>query len=130
MAIQIEALDHLVLTVSNIETSCRFYRDVLGMEIVTFGTGRKALRFGQQKINLHRYQHEFEPKVKKPIPGSADLCLVSHHPVSAVIDFLRDAQVDVEEGPVKRTGARGEITSVYIRDPDGNLIEICHYAHE
>ena len=121
---QLERLDHLVLTVASIEATCAFYARVLGMDIVTFGQGRKALRFGQQKINLHEAGREFDPKAAAPTPGSGDLCFISATPLDAVLDHLAACGVAVEEGPVRRTGAVGALRSVYIRDPDGNLIEI------
>lgn len=121
---QIERLDHLVLTVANIEVTCEFYTRVLGMEVVTFGINRKALAYGQQKINLHEYGKEFEPKAVLPTPGSADLCLISLTPMREIIRHLEDQQVTIIEGPAPRTGATGLIESVYFRDPDGNLIEV------
>jgi catechol 2,3-dioxygenase-like lactoylglutathione lyase family enzyme len=124
----IEAIDHVVLTVKDIDETCAFYALALGMSVTTFGAGRKALSFGEQKINLHQYGKEFEPKAKKPTPGSADLCFVTAVPVSQVIEHLRANGVEVLEGPVPRTGALGAITSVYFRDPDGNLIEVSNYA--
>ncbi|MEK5640757.1 VOC family protein [Paenibacillus sp. FSL R5-0378] len=120
-------LDHLVLTVSNIDQTCEFYSRVLGMRTVTFGEGRKALHFGQQKINLHEAGKEFEPKAKTPMPGTADLCFITDDPIPDVIRHLEYCNVMIEEGPVLRTGALGSITSVYLRDPDGNLIEISKY---
>jgi len=120
----VEALDHLVLTVADIDATCAFYERVLGMTPVTFAGGRRALAFGGQKINLHQAGAEFEPKAARPTPGSADLCLLVSGPIDAVVDHLAAERVAVEEGPVARTGARGPITSVYLRDPDGNLIEI------
>ncbi|ARV45852.1 glyoxalase [Bacillus subtilis] len=123
----IKRLDHLVLTVQNLQETIDFYTSVLGMEEETFGEGRKALHFGNQKINLHEAGHEFEPKAKHPLPGSADLCLISDEPISKVLEHLKKTNVNVEEGPVKRTGALGPILSVYIRDPDQNLIEISEY---
>jgi len=123
----IEAIDHIVLTVKDIDATCAFYTQVLGMRITTFGGGRKALSFGTQKINLHLYRHEFEPKAQKPAPGSADLCFVTAVPVSEVIEHLRVSGVEILEGPVQRTGATGAIMSVYFRDPDGNLIEVSNY---
>lgn len=123
----ISHLDHLVLTVKNINTTCTFYSQVLGMEIVTFGEGRKALRFGHQKINLHEVGKEFEPKAEKPSSGSADLCFITDNPLSDVVEHFNQLGVSIEEGPIKRTGAIGPITSVYIRDPDGNLIEVSNY---
>ena len=124
---RIDRLDHLVLTVRDPDATCAFYARVLGMEVVTFGGGRKALRFGQQKINLHQAGHEFEPKAATPTPGSADLCLIAALPLSAVIAHLTTERVTVLEGPVERTGAIGPIRSVYFRDPDGNLIEVSRY---
>ena len=125
---KIDALDHLVLTVADIDASCAFYERVLGMRTVSFGAGRKALAFGTQKINLHRHGHEFEPKAERPTPGSADLCFVTATPLAEAMAHLRSCGVELLEGPVPRTGARGPIVSVYFRDPDRNLIEICNYA--
>ena len=125
---KIERLDHLVLTVADIAKTCEFYEKVLGMETVTFGAGRKALSFGQQKINLHQAGKEFEPKAVRPTPGSGDLCFITSTPVAAVIVHLKTAGVAIEEGPVARTGATGPIQSVYFRDPDGNLIEVSNYV--
>lgn len=122
--IRIDHLDHLVLTVASIDESCDFYARVLGMGIETFGEGRKALTFGNQKINLHRAGHEFEPKAERPTPGSADLCFISGRPLEGIIAHLRAEGVAIEEGPVRRTGATGPILSVYFRDPDSNLIEV------
>lgn len=124
---QIKSLDHFVLTVRDIDVTCRFYSSVLGMEVQTFGESRKALQFGQQKINLHVYGREFEPKALKPTPGSADLCFITETPLKQVIEHLEKNNVTVSEGPVSRTGAVGEILSVYFRDPDGNLIEVSNY---
>ncbi len=122
--IKIERLDHLVLTVADIERTARFYVDVLGMEDQTFGEGRRALRFSGQKINLHQRGQEFEPKAARPTPGSADLCFIASAPIDAVVAHLQALGVIIEEGPVKRTGAISPLMSVYVRDPDGNLIEI------
>ena len=127
---QIERLDHLVLTVADIEATCAFYSRVMGMGVVTFGSRRKALVFGQQKINLHEYGKEFEPKASLPTKGSADLCFVASTPISEVVQHLHTEQVDIIEGPVERTGAIGKLTSVYFRDPDGNLVEVSNYAQE
>jgi catechol 2,3-dioxygenase-like lactoylglutathione lyase family enzyme len=125
---QILRLDHIVLTVTDIEATCRFYQQVLGMEVVTFAGGRNALSFAQQKINLHQQGKEFEPKAFSPTPGSADICLIAATPLSEVIDHLRLCGVPILEGPVARTGAIGPITSVYFRDPDNNLIEVANYG--
>jgi catechol 2,3-dioxygenase-like lactoylglutathione lyase family enzyme len=124
----IERLDHLVLTVRDIEVTCAFYARVLGMEVVTFGEGRRALAFGQQKFNLHQAGREFEPKAERPTPGSADLCLIAREPLDAVIAHLAACDVAILEGPVRRTGALGPIMSVYFRDPDANLIEVSTYG--
>ncbi|MBN6520467.1 VOC family protein [Acinetobacter pittii] len=121
---KISHLDHLVLTVSNIETTCHFYQTVLGFEVITFKGNRKALKFGNQKINLHQQGNEFEPKALQPTPGSADLCFISDTPISEVVVHLNQLNIQIEEGPIERTGAMHPILSVYIRDPDQNLIEI------
>lgn len=123
----IDAIDHIVLTVKNIDAACAFYAGVLGMRVTTFGGGRKALSFGAQKINLHQYKQEFEPKAKRPTPGAADLCFITGVPVTEVIEHLNKNGVEILEGPVKRTGAAGPVVSVYFRDPDGNLIEVSNY---
>lgn len=120
----IERLDHLVLTVRDVEATCAFYRRVLKMEDVTFGRGRKALRFGAQKINLRPVGRESEPKAARPTPGSADLCFITDEPLDGWITHLRACGVPVIEGPVRRTGALGPIDSIYLRDPDENLLEI------
>jgi len=125
--VQINHLDHLVLTVADIDRTCDFYARVLGMTVLTFGQGRKALGFGSQKINLHQAGQEFEPKAHRATPGSADLCFIATTALEAVISHLKDCGISVEEGPVERTGALGTIKSVYIRDPDLNLIEISNY---
>ena len=121
---KIDSLDHLVLTVKNIDTTVSFYTSVLGMEVVTFGNNRNALTFGFQKINLHQHGKEFEPKANLPKPGSADLCFLTSTPIPMVMSHLIALGIAVIEGPVTRTGARGPILSVYFRDPDMNLIEI------
>jgi catechol 2,3-dioxygenase-like lactoylglutathione lyase family enzyme len=121
---EIDRLDHFVLTVASIEQTYDFYARVLGMEVTTFGAGRRALLFGQQKINLHQAGREFEPKARVPTPGSADFCLLASTPLEDVVRHLQQLDVPIEEGPVERTGSAGPILSVYIRDPDGNLVEI------
>ncbi len=121
---KIERLDHLVLTVADIEDSSVFYSRVMGMQVITFGAERKALAFGQQRINLHEHGKEFEPKAIIPTPGSADLCFIVSTPMNEIILHLREQQVEIILGPILRTGAAGEIESVYFRDPDGNLIEL------
>jgi catechol 2,3-dioxygenase-like lactoylglutathione lyase family enzyme len=121
---QIDHLDHLVLTVQDIQTTCEFYSRVLGMEVVTFGEARKALQFGKQKINLHQKGKEIDPKAQYPTPGSADLCLLTSIPIEQVIAHLQSCNVAILLGPVKRTGATKSLTSIYFRDPDGNLLEV------
>lgn len=125
---QIDRIDHFVLTVASIEATCAFYRDVLGMEVVTFAGGRRALSFGAQKINLHEVGREFEPKAARPTAGSGDFCLIADTPLEQVIAELQARGIAIEEGPVSRTGATGPIRSVYIRDPDDNLVEIANYV--
>ncbi|MEZ8617179.1 VOC family protein [Vibrio splendidus] len=124
---EISHLDHLVLTVKDIEITVDFYQRVLGMKPIQFGEGRVALSFGNQKINLHQLGYEFEPKAKRVQAGSADLCFVTNTPIVEVVEHIQAQGVVIEEGPVPRTGAKGKIVSVYIRDPDGNLIEISNY---
>ena len=123
----IEAIDHIVLTVKDINATCEFYAQALGMRVTTFSDDRKSLSFGVQKINLHQYGQEFEPKAKKPTPGSADLCFVTGVPLSEVIEHPRVNGVEILEGPVQRTGAVGPIKSVYLRHPVGNLVEVSNY---
>lgn len=126
MAFSIETLDHLVLTVANIDAATDFYTEVLSMDLVTFN-GRKALAFGEQRLNLHQRGHEFEPKAAHPLPGSADLCFITSTPLEEVIEYLKALRIHIELGPVERTGALSQLRSVYIRDPDHNLIEISNY---
>ncbi|MGL5514341.1 MAG: VOC family protein [Sporomusa sp.] len=123
----VDRLDHLVLTVFDLDRTVNFYSTVLGMEVIRFGTGRIALSFGSQKINLHVAGKEFEPKAKTPLPGSADLCFIVNISLDEVIKHVNEHKIDIIEGPVTRTGALGPIQSIYIRDPDGNLIEISTY---
>jgi catechol 2,3-dioxygenase-like lactoylglutathione lyase family enzyme len=124
---RIDRLDHLVLTVTDLAATIAFYRDVLGMEVVTFGAGRTALTFGDSKINLHEAGNEFEPKAQVARPGTADLCFIVDEPVADVMRSLQRHGVALVDGPVERTGARGPILSCYVRDPDGNLIELSNY---
>lgn len=124
---RIDRIDHLVLTVADIERTISFYVDVLGMTEQTFGSGRRALTFGTSKINLHQRGRELEPKAAAPALGSADVCLIAAEPIDVVVAELTAHGVAIEEGPVERTGARGPIISVYIRDPDSNLIELSNY---
>jgi Lactoylglutathione lyase and related lyases len=128
MRMLINKIDHIVLTVSDRERALRFYRDVLGMDVETFGNNRLALRFGDQKINIHVSGQEIEPHAAVPTPGSADVCFTTTLPVAEIVEGLKKQGVAVELGPVPRTGAMGAIISVYLRDPDGNLIEIANQA--
>jgi catechol 2,3-dioxygenase-like lactoylglutathione lyase family enzyme len=124
----IDRIDHFVLTVRDLAATAAFYERVLGMRLVTFGEGRKALAFGRQKINLHEAGREFEPKAKAPLPGSGDFCLVTERPLDEVARHLAACGVPIEAGPVPKTGATGPIRSLYLRDPDGNLVEISNYV--
>ena len=124
--VKIDSLDHLVLTVKDIDATCAFYTQVLGMQTVVFGENRKALTFWQQKINLHQHGKEHEPKAVQPTPGSADLCLISSTPMPDILSHLQACGVTAVEGPVQRTGATGPLLSVYLRDPDQNLVEIAN----
>ncbi|MCB0020104.1 MAG: VOC family protein [Anaerolineales bacterium] len=127
MAIQLKRLDHLVLTVADIAATVAFYEAALGMVAEQFAGGRIALRFGEQKINLHEHGHEFEPKAQSVQPGSADLCFVTSTPVAAAKEALEALGIEILEGPVRKSGALGPIQSVYFRDPDGNLLELANY---
>jgi catechol 2,3-dioxygenase-like lactoylglutathione lyase family enzyme len=125
---KISHLDHLVLTVADIEKTCRFYSEVMGMEVVIFGEDRRALKFGSQKINLHQKGKEINPKAAHPTAGSADLCFVSDTKVEIILEELKARNIEILEGGiVSRTGALGKITSIYFRDPDLNLIEVSSY---
>lgn len=124
---KIDAIDHIVLTVGNVEATCAFYARVLGMEVVTFGADRRALAFGSQKINLHQVGAELEPRAPNAMPGTGDVCLITATPMPQVLAHLSACGVNVLQGPVPRTGARGPIMSVYFRDPDGNLVEVSNY---
>ena len=122
----ISELDHLVLTVKNIHATIRFYTTVLGMEQVSFAENRQALQFGNQKINLHQQGDEIEPHAAQPTPGSADLCFITDIPLEQVIDHVQSCGKTILTGPVQRTGTTGALLSIYIRDPDDNLIEIAN----
>ncbi len=126
MAFTIETLDHLVLTVAKLDATTDFYSEVLGMDVITH-EGRKALAFGEQRINLHQRGHEVNPKAAHPTPGAGDLCFITSTPLDEVIAYLGELRVHIEEGPVERIGAMSQIRSMYIRDPDHNLIEISNY---
>ncbi|SKD04251.1 Catechol 2,3-dioxygenase [Chitinophaga ginsengisegetis] len=124
----INRLDHLVLTVKDISATCRFYETVLGMEVITFGDDRKALRFGHQKINLHEKGREIDPKALTPTMGSADLCFIADTAVEEILVELTALKINILEGGiVERTGATGKIRSIYFRDPGGNLLEVSNY---
>lgn len=127
MNLDITGIDHLVLTVTSIPRSLYFYCSQLGMKEISFGEGRKAIQCGMQKINLHEIGKEFAPKANNPTPGSADICLVVNSSIETVIKLLNRLKIPILEGPVERTGANGKIHSVYIRDPDFNLIELARY---
>ena len=124
MQLVLDSIDHVVLTVRDIEATIQFYRDVLGMVPEQFAGGRMALKFGNQKLNLHVAGREFNPKASAPTPGSADLCFLTSIPINAVIKELHKRGIRVVQGPISKTGAQGPLCSVYIRDPDRNLIEI------
>jgi len=125
---KIDSLDHLVLTVKDIDASCRFYEKVLGMETVTFSNNRKALSFGTQKINLQQLGRESTLRAEYPTSGSGDLCFVTSVVLSDVIAHLKSCGVNPIAGPVERNGARGQMMSVYFRDPDMNLVEVSNYS--
>lgn len=124
----IDRLDHLVITVRDVEASLRFYERVLGMRRETFEDGRVSLHFGRQKINVHPYPSDVEIVAKDPRPGTADLCFITEAPLDDVVAHLKACDVPIEMGPIARAGAIGPMTSVYLRDPDENLIEIAVYA--
>jgi len=119
-------LDHFVLTVRSIEDTVAFYRRAIGLDAVTFGDGRRAIQIGEQKVNLHEAGHELEPKASRPTPGSGDFCIVTNEPLEAVIARLSRLGIAIEEGPLARTGAMAPLRSIYVRDPDGNLVEIAN----
>ncbi|EPL9571474.1 VOC family protein [Providencia rettgeri] len=123
----INRLDHIVLTTTQLDACLDFYQRVLKMQVITFGDQRYALQFGQQKINIHQYGKEFEPKAHLPVPGALDLCFISDTPLAEVQAHIQQQGVEIIEGPVKRTGAMGPILSIYLRDVDLNLIEISEY---
>ena len=124
---KIKSIDHLVLTVKDIAKTVEFYTTILGMEKEIFKENRVALKFGSQKINLHQLGAEFEPKALNVKEGSADLCFITQTNIVEFKDYIESLDIPIIEGVVKRTGAMGEINSIYLRDPDGNLIEISNY---
>ena len=123
---EISRLDHLVLTVRDVQKTTSFYETVMGMQKEVFANGRVALKYGGQKINLHEAGKEFEPKAHNPTPGSADLCFITQMPLNDAMDHLKRCGVEIIEGPVERTGANGPIRSFYFRDPGDNLIEVAN----
>jgi catechol 2,3-dioxygenase-like lactoylglutathione lyase family enzyme len=125
---KINRLDHLVLTVADVDATCKFYNQILGMAIETFGDNRKALKFGNQKINLHQKGKEIDPKADRPTPGSADLCFITDTPIAEVERELSGKNITLIASQVERTGATGKIISIYFRDPDLNLIEVSNYT--
>jgi catechol 2,3-dioxygenase-like lactoylglutathione lyase family enzyme len=124
MSITLSHLDHFVLTVPDIDRTCDFYVKVLGMERMEFGAGRTALKFGQQKINLHPTDKILDPHVKHALPGSEDLCFITKTPIADVLEHLKACGVSPHLGPVERSGSQGPIMSVYFYDPDENQIEV------
>ena len=124
----IDHLDHIVLTTARTEQCIEFYTRVLGMKLERFGEGRMALKFGGQKINLHEKGREFEPKATTALPGTLDVCFIAAVPLEQAIARLKASRITIIEGPVMKTGAQGPIRSVYVRDPDGNLVEISERA--
>ena len=123
-----KGLDHFVLTVKDIQASVDFYQKVLGMKKISFGEGRVALKFSQQKINLHEYGKSFNPHAEQPLPGTSDFCLIVDDDIIVTMQQVASQGATIIEGPVNRTGALGPINSFYLRDPDGNLIEIAQYV--
>ena len=127
VAMKVDRIDHIVLTVRNVEVTTAFYASVLGMEVRRFDGGRVALHFGDQKIHLHPQPSPIEPKAVAPTPGSGDFCFITAAPIDDVVRHLEACGIAIEDGPVARTEAQGPMTSVYFRDPDGNLVEIARY---
>ena len=123
----IDHIDHIVLTTRDLQGCIRFYTDVLGMKLEKFAENRLALKFGTQKLNLHEWGKEFTPRAHVAAPGTLDLCFIAAIPLEAVIDTLKKNDIPILEGPVAKTGAQGKIRSVYVRDPDLNLVEISEY---
>ena len=129
---KVDRLDHIVLTVADIDKTCDFYARVLGMTVESFvppghARPRVALHFGLNKINLHKQGSEFKPHARAPNSGTGDFCMITAMPIEQAAAHVKACGVTIEDGPVKRTGARGPITSIYFRDPDGNLLELSNY---
>ena len=125
---EVNKIDHVVLTVQDIDETLAFYQKVLGMERVVCGEGRVALKFGNHKLNLHESGNEYEPKAMQPVPGSVDLCLITPTPLNEAIQHIESCGVVIIHGPVNRTGACGSLMSIYFRDPSGDLIEVANEA--
>ncbi|HTJ57450.1 MAG TPA: VOC family protein, partial [Devosiaceae bacterium] len=123
----ITSTDHFVLTVRSVAASLDFYERVLGLEREILAGRPAALKFGSQKINLHQIDRTFEPKAETPTPGSGDFCLVTEQPIAEVVAHLKREAVEIEVGPIARNGARGQMLSIYFRDPDRNLVEVSSY---
>ena len=127
---KVNKIDHLVLTTSDIEQTINFYTTILGMELISVEGGRKSLRFGTQKINLHEAGQEISPHAKHPLPGSTDLCFITATSIQQVVEHLHSSGITPLEGPTKRIGATGPLLSIYIQDPDGNLLELSNHLKE
>ena len=123
----VDRIDHLVLYVEDIETTCEFYERAVGAETRVFDNGFTTLQVGDARINLHPAGDEWDPHARNPARGAGDFCLITGHPIEAVVDHLGAAGIEIIEGPAPRNGALGEMTSVYVSDPDGNLVEIAAY---
>jgi catechol 2,3-dioxygenase-like lactoylglutathione lyase family enzyme len=122
----VERIDHLVLTVRDIDETCNFYKDILGMEVEEFSARKKALKFGNQKLDLRQKGRGFEPQAHLPTPGAIDICFIVTDAIEQVKTELENKKIQIE-GIVERRGAAGKVTSIYFRDPDQNLIEVCNY---
>ena len=127
MGISIERIDHFVITVSDIHKTINFYKRVLGMSVIAFANDRKALRFGNQKINIHQAGKEMKPNAQNAAMGTADVCFISDRPLETVQNHLQSEHIHIEYGPIEQHGAVGIMDSVYFRDTDGNLIEVGVY---
>ena len=125
---RVDRIDHVVLTVTDVERTMSFYQRVLGMTAVTFGDGRRALAFGDQKLKAHQAGREFEPRARRPTPGAVDICFTTDVPLDEIASHLRSLSVAIELGPVDKIGARHALRSLYFRDPDGNFVEVSNEA--
>ena len=124
---KIDRIDHIVLTVVSVDVTIEFYSRVLGMEPITFAGGRRGLAFGVQKINLHSAENPYSEKAQEPTPGSGDFCMITKTPMADVIDHFNAENIEIEVGPIPKSGATGSLISIYFRDPDGNLLELSNY---